>query len=318
GEQIHSIMVRPDHAAAPYRITGPLPAILDTRLYSGEIQPVTDMNPLTSEAEALRTTAMATLLETLRDNRRHEDRNVDLFEIGRIYIPRPEDLPDERRVITIAMGGYRSGRALGQRIATDFLDLKGPVEQLLVHFGIEDAQFVPVVHPVFHPGRAALVVAADAPWSEGAANWPPADAVLGIMGEVNREVAEAFDITGQRAYLATLDLGNLMAHGSRLRIYRPLPKYPPVMQDIAVIVDEVIPSFEVKRRIFAAGGDLLRDAALFDVYAGEPIPEGQKSLAYSLTYQATDHTLTDEEVRAVHKSIEDALIRNLGARIRGT
>lgn len=312
-----AVLARPDHAGEPRPLVGALPPIVDPALYSGAVDPIAVLNPLTSEADVLRTTAMGSLLETLRDNLRHEDRDVDLFEIGRVYLPTEDKLPDERLVVTIALGGFRSGRALGERVQTDFYDLKGLVEELLARFGVDDASFVPAIHPVFHPGRAAFVVLGQPPRA-GTAAWPLAQDVVGILGEVRREVAENFDIVGQRVYLATADLGCLMEAGTRARRYRPLPKYPPVMQDIAVVVDEALPAFEVKRRIFAAGGDLLRDAVLFDVYVGDPIPRGKKSLAYSLTYQAPDHTLTDEEVRSVHKSIEDALIRTLGARIRGT
>ncbi len=312
-----TVLVYPDPRAEPRPLAGPLPPLVDPAFFSGAIEPLRLLNPLTSEADVLRTTALASLLETLRDNLRHEDRDVDLFEIGRIYLPTADKLPDERRVITIAMGGFRSGRRLGERVPTDFYDLKGPVEALLGRFGIERVSFVPVIHPVFHPGRAALVVLDEQPAAGEYGAWPAPGDVAGIMGEVHRQVAENFDITGQRVYLATLDLGRLIESGTRSRQYRSLPKYPPVIQDIAVIVDAAVPAVEVRRQILAAGGELLREAQLFDVYAGDPIPPGKKSLAYSLTYQATDHTLTDDEARAVHKRIEEALIRNLGARVRG-
>jgi phenylalanyl-tRNA synthetase beta chain len=311
------VLVRADPRAEARPLAGPLPAVVDPALYSGAVEPLMVLNPLASDAEALRTTALGNMLETLRDNLRHSDRDVDLFEIARIYVPTDEKLPDERRVVSIAMGGFRSGHRMGERIATDFFDLKGPVEEMLAHLGIGDAVFVPVVHPVFHPGRAALVVLGG-PKTEGDGSWPHPDQVLGILGEVRRETAEAFDISGQRAYLATLDLARLIAAANRGRQYRPLAKYPPVMQDIAVVIDEALPASAVEGRIRQVGGTLLREARLFDVYVGEPIPSGKKSLAYSLTYQSSEHTLTDEEVKAVHKRIEDALVRDLGASIRGT
>lgn len=311
------VQVRPDPRAEPRPLAGPLPAVIDPALYSGEIEPLRVMNPLASDADVLRTTALANMLETLRDNLRHHDRDVDLFEIARIYVPTQERLPDERRVVSLAMGGYRSGARLGERVATDFFDLKGPVEELLARFGLGDAAFVPAIHPVFHPGRAALVVQGG-PQAADDRDWPQPDQVLGIIGEVRREVAEAFDISGQRVYLATLDLARLIAAASNLRQYRPLLRYPPVIQDIAVVVEEALPAATVAERIRRAGGPLLREARLFDVYVGEPIPAGKKSLAYSLTYQSPDHTLTDEEVKTVHRRIEEALVRGLGAAIRGT
>lgn len=293
-------------------LPAPLPPIIDPAVLACRIEPLRVLNPLTTEAETLRLSALSSMLETLRANLRHAEQDVDLFEIGRIYLPRDNDLPDERRVISIALSGYRSGRALGERVETDFFDLKGTVEALLDRFGIRGARFVPVAHPTFHPGRAALVVV------DGQADGLPApESIAGIMGELRREVAEAFDIEGQRAYAATLDLGVLIAAGQREAAFTPLSKYPPVIQDIAVIVNQTLPAETVRRVIMETGGSLVREARLFDVYTGQPIPEGQKSLAYSLTYQSNDHTLTDEEVKAVHARIERALEKRLGAKIRG-
>ncbi|MCL5111017.1 MAG: phenylalanine--tRNA ligase subunit beta [Chloroflexi bacterium] len=314
GQDKPEVLVQAGNGDAYRPLAEPLPAIVDPALVSGAVEPLQLVNPLASESDTLRTTAMGTMLETLRANLRHQDQDVDLFEIGRIFLPRPDDLPEERRVATIALGGYRSGRALGQRVATDFLDLKGVVGALLARFGLGDVSYVPVVHPIFHPARAALVVLGQ-PNADPA--WPRAADVLGILGEVNREVAENFDITGQRVYLAALDLARTMAMAESDRIYQPLLKYPPVNQDIAVVVDEGLANAGVERQIRLAGGELLRGIRLFDLYAGKPIPEGKKSLAYSLTYQSSDHTLTDEEVRTVHKRIEESLVRELGARIRG-
>ena len=309
-----AVLVQPRAGEAFRPLAGPLPAVIDPALVSGAVEPLQLVNPLASESDTLRTSALGSALETLRANLRHEEENVDLFEIGRIFLPRPGDLPEERRVVSIALGGYRGGRALGQRVETDLFDLKGCVEAVLARFGLEDVHYLPVVHPTFHPARAALVVLGG---PTGSDDWPRPESVLGILGEVNREVAEGFDITGQRVYLAGLDFARLLEVGTRDRVYQPVPKYPPVRQDIAVVVSEAVRAADVRRRIMAAGGELLREARLFDVYSGKPIPEGHKSLAYSLTYQSADHTLTDEEVRAVHKRIEAALARDLGAQVRG-
>ncbi|MHB1005645.1 MAG: phenylalanine--tRNA ligase subunit beta [Chloroflexota bacterium] len=310
-----SVMVQgADRRAAPRPLVGPLPAVLDPALFTGAVEPLLVMNPLASESEALRTTALGSMLETLRDNLRHEDRDVDLFEIGRIYVPTADKQPDERRVVTIGLGGYHSGHKLGERVATDFFDLKGTVAALLGRFGLDEAaHYVPVVHPVFHPGRAAVLTTGN----PAQPDWPQPDQVLGIMGEASRDVAGAFDIDGQRVFLATLDLAKVIAAGTGAREFKPLPKYPPVIQDVAVVVDDVVPAAQVRHLIRLAGGELLREVTLFDVYVGEPIPAGKKSLAYSLTYQSADHTLTDDEVKAVHKRIEKALVHDLGATIRG-
>ena len=307
------VLVQTEAGAAFRPLAGTLPAVIDPALVAGAVEPLRLVNPLASESDTLRTSVLGSALETLRANLRHEDENVDLFEIGRVFLPRAGDLPEERRMVTIALGGYRSGRKLGQRVETDLYDLKGDVEALLERFGLQDIHYLPVIHPTFHPARAALVVLG----GPTGGDWPSPESVLGILGEVNREVAENFDITGQRVYLAGLDFARLTEVGCPDPVYLSVAKYPPVRQDIAVVVNESVPGADVRRRIMASGGELLREARLFDVYVGKPIPEGQKSLAFSLTYQSTDHTLTDEEVRVVHRRIEDVLIRELGGHVRG-
>ncbi|MHB1133866.1 MAG: phenylalanine--tRNA ligase subunit beta [Chloroflexota bacterium] len=310
------ILVRSEQGGQWRPLVGALPAVVDPALVSGATAPLQLVNPLASESDTLRTSAAGTLLETLRANLRHQEENVDLFELGRVFVPREGDLPEERRVATIALGGHREGRGLGQRVETDFFDLKGVVEAMISRFGLAEVTFIPVQHPTFHGARAALVVLGTPP-TEGQAEWPTAEGVLGVLGEVSREVAENFDITGQRVYLAVLDLQRLMEVGVVDRLFTSVPRYPPVMQDVALVVDDDVTTASVHRLILGTGGELLHEARLFDVYAGKPIPEGKKSLAYSLVYQSADHTLTDDEVKAVHKRIEAALVHDLGARIRG-
>ncbi|MBI2322116.1 MAG: phenylalanine--tRNA ligase subunit beta, partial [Chloroflexi bacterium] len=246
-------------------------------------------------------------LETLRDNLRHTETDVTLFEIGRIYLPRPGDLPEERRVLTLAIGGWRSGRGLGERVETDFFDLKGLAEALLDRLGVA-ARFVAAQHPTFHPGRTALIVA-----GEGR-TW---DDALGIVGEVHPLVREQVDLPPQRAYLLALDLLRLRAcAAARLRVETP-PRFPPVVMDIALVVGEDVPAERLRRVLEHAGGELLAGLRLFDVYRGPTIPAGTKSLAFSATYQARDRTLTDAEARAVHDRLAEAARRELGALVRG-
>jgi len=301
------------HLSAPDIAPGEAPpALVDPRYLSLEIPPLRLVNPLSTAMECLRTSPFASLLEALRDNLRHQDRDVDLFEIGKIYLPRPNDLPEERRVLAAVSGGWRSARELGKTTETDFFDLKGVAEGLLQRMGIWDYSFVPASHPTFHPGRVALIVA---PTRPGAAQPGFAD-VVGILGEVHPQVRGNFDLGDERAYLLGLDLDRLIARAAALRRYRPLPKFPAVIQDLAVIVDLAVPAAAVGEQILAAGGELVADARLFDVYTGEPMPPGKKSLAYRITYQARDRTLTDQEVQIVHDRIAEALQRRLGAQLR--
>jgi phenylalanyl-tRNA synthetase beta chain len=286
---------------------GAVSATLDPAWATGERPALRLKNPLSPDIDVLRTSAVAAALETLRDNLRHVEADVLLFEIGRIYLPREGDLPEERRVLTVVMGGWRTGRELGERVEADFFDLKGVAEELLRRLGVA-ARFVPATHPTFHPGRTAVIVAGDG------RTW---DDVLGILGEVHPLVREQMDLPEQRAYLLVLDLPRLRERSHRpARIATP-PRFPPVVMDIALVVDEAVPAGRVERVLRAAGGDLLADLRLFDVYRGPTIPEGTKSLAYRVTYQAHDRTLTDEEARAVHDRLAAAARREVGARVRG-
>lgn len=278
------------------------------RIMPLNIRPLAVFNPLSADAAVLRTTALASALETLASNLRQFDRDVNLFEIGRIYLPRDGDLPEERRVLTMVMGAYHSGRQWGAREENDFFDIKGVTEVLLDRLGVRRFEFIPIVHPTFHPGRAAAVVLG----SDGASR---PGTVVGAVGEVNDRVLASFGI-GQPAYLAGFDLGRLIEAADLHRLYQPLPRFPAVLQDIAVVVDEAIPAAQVSAIICDAGGKLVRKVELFDLYRGAPLPPGKKSLAFHITYQAPDRTLTDREVAVVHERIQKALRQQLGATFR--
>jgi phenylalanyl-tRNA synthetase beta chain len=288
---------------------GALAQEVTERLMPLNLDPLAVMNPLSVDAEVMRTTALSSMLETLATNLRHTDRDIDLFEVGRIYLPRENDLPEERRVLTAVMSAYRTGRQWGSREENDFFDLKGAVEELLDRLGITDCQYVPLEHPVFQPGRAAVVVRKP----KDAVNGPVE--VLGAIGEVNDRVLANFDVN-QPAYLAGFDLGRLAVLANVERIYTPLPRFPAILQDIAVVVDEALSSGVVHEVIERNGGPLLVNVSLFDVYRGAPLPEGKKSLAYHIAYQAPNRTLTDSEVGKFHERIRKALAAELKATFR--
>ncbi|MBI3287525.1 MAG: phenylalanine--tRNA ligase subunit beta, partial [Chloroflexi bacterium] len=137
----------------------------------------------------------------------------------------------------------------------------------------------------------------------------------GVLGEVHPRVVEAFDLPAPWIASAELDLEALLEK-TLLDVYRLLPRYPAVVEDIAFLVDEEIPAARVEELIRQAGGELLEEVGLFDLYRGEPIPPGQKSLAYMLTYRASDRTLTDQAVAGVRQAIVDRLRRDLKATLR--
>jgi len=261
-------------------------------------------NPLTPEREYLRQTLQNSLLETLALNLRHFDR-VGIFEIGRVYWPRPDrELPDEPTMLGIALSGKREERSWMQSEAgeVDFFDLKGVVEALLERLGIAAARYEPAANPTFHPGRQAALYVGETP--------------VGILGEAHPVVREQFELPAQRVGLAELRLEALLqATGGRR--YEPLSRFPAVLQDIAVVVDDKVPAAQVAEVIRKAAGPLLRDVALFDVYRGAPLPEGKVSLAYRLAFQSPDRVLVEDEVnRLREKKIVPALERELAATIR--
>jgi phenylalanyl-tRNA synthetase beta chain len=265
--------------------------------------PIKVSNPISIEMDCMRTTLAGSMLETVAANLRHEERDLGLFEVGRIYLPRPDDLPDERRQIAVALGAYRSGLGWGTRRETDFYDLKGIVEMGLARMGIAGVEFRAAQHPTFGAGRCAAVLA------DGGRS------VLGILGELDAGVAASFDIE-QRVYLATLDLEAMIALASPVRRVQDFSRFPALVQDLAIVVRESVPSAEIEGWIRRVGGKLVHEVQLFDLYQGTPIPEGEKSLAYHIVYQALDRTLTDAEVAKQHQRIVGALTHQLKARLR--
>jgi phenylalanyl-tRNA synthetase beta chain len=271
---------------------------------------VTLANPISAERVALRHTLLNGLLENVAANQRHTDRQR-LFEIGSVFLPvAGVPLPDEPRHLAIALTGAREVPAwqdgpAGRKNTTlmDFFDLKGVLETLVERLRLpaNSLVFKPEEHGTFHPGRCAGL------HLRGAR--------IGVVGEIHPLVREAYDLKAP-VVAAEIDLETLIADLPRVDKIASIPTQPAVYQDIALIVSEAMPASTVEATIRAAGGDLLRDASLFDVYRGDPIPPGQKSLAYALTYQAEDRTLTDAEVAKVHQQIVKATERQLGAVLR--
>jgi phenylalanyl-tRNA synthetase beta chain len=264
-------------------------------------------NPITLDKTVLRKTMLISLLENARSNARFTDRQ-QVFEIGAVYLAREDDpLPDEPRRLGLLLTGarYAAGWIAADSAANvDFFDLKGVIEGLLDGLHIAGAvEYARSSHTSLHPGRSArLLVSGQA---------------VGDFGELHPLVAAAFELTGAPVLVAELDLDALLSNADALHPVRPLPVTPPVLQDIALVVKEEMTHAQVEAVLRKAGGDLLKACQLFDVYRGDPIPAGHKSLAYSLVYQTDARTLTDKEVASVHTRLMKAAERELGASIRG-
>ncbi len=263
------------------------------------------INPITKDREYLRNNLLSSMLEVLKLNLKHTDR-VAAFEIGRSYLPQSEgDLPLEPHLLAIGLTGqiYPSSWKRGTTGEMDFFYLKGVIENLLKNINIRDYTFEPASHPTFNPGRAATLILKGEE--------------VGIIGELSPLVRDNFDLPPGTICLSQLSLGKLVELREPVLFYRSIPRFPSIKQDMALVMDEEIPASRVMEVIRKAGGKLLNDITLFDLYQGEQIPRGQKSLTFSMTYQAKDRNLTDNEVQKIHKRIENQVAISLEAHLRG-
>ena len=270
-------------------------------------------NPLSSDMEAMRLTLMSNLLETVQENSKRNSSGLRFFEVGRRYLPvdGPATLPDERRTVGIALCGPAeiSWNSELSRPA-DFYDLKGIVETLLAGLKITRYRFTPTQHPTFHPGRCALL---ELPRSSG--NGEETFSPIGVVGEVHPVVQQRYDLP-HRAYLCEIDLESLYAAVPTHQTYQPISRHQELTRDLALVVDQQVPAQDIQGTIVRQGGELLRSVTLFDVYTGDPIPEGKKNLTYSLVYQSQERTLTDAEANTLQERILRTLNEDFGAVLR--
>ena len=252
------------------------------------------LNPLGEDTSIMRTTVLPSMLEILTRNYNYRNQNVRLYEVGRIYLPGGEDgLAVENKVLS--MGAYGSDM--------DFYALKGCVEAILKDLRAEDVHFeVPsVTNPSYHPGRVADVYA-------GAQR-------IGVLGQVHPLVAQNYGVDAQ-FYCAELELNALMAAKGADPEYVPLPKFPNLTRDIAVVCDEAVTVGALEACIRKGAKGLLKECKLFDIYRGKGVEEGKKSVAFNLVLRADDRSLTSEEADEDVKSILAALEKELGAVLR--
>ena len=273
----------------------------------GEIPPlqyVTVLNPLTADRGHLRRTLLPSLLNTARNNLRFADR-VAIFEVSRVFIPQPDEvLPAEpRRLAAVMIGPREAATWLGHDAAPlGFFDIKGVAEALVARLRLADVKWERCQHPALHPGRTARLVAGGKE--------------IGLVGELHPQVRDAFDLPEQPVALLELDLDALLAGWTDAHEMADLSSQPPIYEDLALLVDDAVPAAQVADLIRQAGGKLLTDIRLFDVYRGGQVPAGKKSLAYALTFQAPDRTLTDEDTKKLRGKIVARLEREIGATLR--
>jgi phenylalanyl-tRNA synthetase beta chain len=272
-------------------------------------------NPITPERNVLRRSLLASVLEAAEKNVRAE--SLSLFEIGAIFLPHKNELPDEPRKLAIVMTGRRIASAwdVKDSPAYDFYDMKGRIELLLAGLQLSNVSYAPpaalsgvtsearnvVEGQVYHPGKCAEIKVGDK--------------VVGQFGEIHPLVKERYELGASTVLAAEFDLAALMSAQSGFAL-TPVAEFPPVYEDIAVIVDESVPAARLESLIKQTGGKTVTDVRLFDVYRDEKIGAGKKSLAYSLTYQSPDKTLTDAEAAAIRNKIVKRLEQEVKAKLR--
>jgi phenylalanyl-tRNA synthetase beta chain len=288
------------------------------RIPDGDLraEPIRVSNPLSAEHSVERTALVGSLLDAARYNRAHGADRVALFESGRAYLRdgssphdgvlagkfvgnRPAPAYEPWRIAALASGDLREGDWRGDPAASDFYALKGVLEALAAQLGVA-VDVVPGEEPFLHPGRCGrvLVDGEDVGW----------------IGEIHPLVCREWDLDGAAGF--EVDLAPLVAASPvGDEAYEDVISYPAVHQDVAVVVDDGVPATEVRSAVLEGGGELLRSAEVFDLYRGEQLGEGRKSLALRLTFRAADRTLTDEEVADRRRAIESAVER-IGGSLR--
>ena len=250
------------------------------------------LNPLGEDTSIMRTTTLPSMLEILTRNYNFRNKSAKLYELGRVYFKRADGLADEPKVLTL--GAYGDNM--------DFFTLKGAVEAVLKQLRIENVRFLAdSENPSYHPGRCAKVFSGDR--------------LLGVLGQVHPHVAGNYGVDAE-LYAAELRFDALYESKGSQPLYQPLPKFPAVTRDIAVVCDASVTVGELEDAIRKGAKGLLKDAALFDIYTGTGIAPGKKSVAFNLTLRADDRSLTAEEADADVKSILTALEQECGAVLR--
>jgi phenylalanyl-tRNA synthetase beta chain len=269
---------------------------------------VTLANPLSPERVVMRRSMLISAVENLVYNQRFTDR-LATFEIGRVYLVDGPDqlLPREERRISLLLTGPRTPASLqaGEAPAPfDFFDLKGVVELILDRSGYRPGEvvFVPGAdHPSFGPNQAEVRINGKS---------------LGVLGELHPEIQAAFGIRAGRVFLAELGIDPLLERALAPRQFRSISHAPAVIEDLAFVVKETVPASEVTEAIRRSGGTLLTGIALFDVYQGEHLAAGTKSLAFRVSYQSPDATLSNDQIAAIRGQIVDGVARLVGGTLR--
>ncbi|MCJ7459082.1 MAG: phenylalanine--tRNA ligase subunit beta [candidate division Zixibacteria bacterium] len=260
------------------------------------------LNPLNEGLSVLTTSLSFNLLSIISWNLNRKEKDLRIFELGKVFWSTEKNQPVERFKLEIALCGRKTPVFWGEKEKqTDFYDLKGILEDLLYELKIEGINFSPKVSNLFTEGMSFELQSQER--------------VLGSLGKVNEEILKLFEIE-QEVFLAELDFQALSELIPPAGFYTPLPKFPRVERDISMLVDEDKLCADLEKAIIDIGGKMVEKVHLFDLYRGAQVPKGKKSLAFAIWYCSEEKTLTDEEVEKVHKRIIEGLKTGFGAELR--
>lgn len=264
------------------------------------------MNPLSDEYPLVRTTLLSSIFDNLARNLARKNDDVALFEVGSVFFPKAlpvTELPDEVVKIAGAITGRRNAQGWNQaNDMVDFYDAKGIIEELLANLRVTRYTVEAGTHYAMHPGKTAL--------------FKKGRDVIATVGEVHPAVLSAYGIT-KPVYIFELDATTVMKYMAKDLKYKALPKYPATSRDLAMLVDVDVNATDIEKAMTKVAGQNLTQITLFDVYTGKQVEEGKKSLAFSLTFQSNDKTLTDAEIDPAIEKIVAKLQKDFNANLRG-
>ncbi|MBM4276600.1 MAG: phenylalanine--tRNA ligase subunit beta [Deltaproteobacteria bacterium] len=263
------------------------------------------LNPLTADSSVLRTSLIPGLMETARYNLSHKNVNLRIFELKKVYLPaQGERLPKEVKTLTgLAMGMDGEVHWASSVRQVDFYDVKGCVEDLFEFLQIKGITFDRAEDiPYLHPGKSSKIFLGER--------------ALGVLGEVHPETMGHYEIPG-KAYLFEIAFDQVVKDAVEERRFRPLPKFPAVHRDLSLVVEDHLEAEKVEEAIRLLEQPFIDELKLFDVYRGVPVPQGKKSISYRIRYQASDRTLTDDEVNQYHEKVISRLREAFKAELRG-
>ncbi|MBW2052406.1 MAG: phenylalanine--tRNA ligase subunit beta [Deltaproteobacteria bacterium] len=262
------------------------------------------LNPLSEEQMLLRTTLVPGLLDVLSRNQSFQVMDLGMFEIGKLfYAVDGQELPEEKWAVGGLMAGARADQSWNNKAGlVDFYDLKGVVEELLENVNVTAPVFIPEGMPVYYDQAVAAQVSVEG-------------RILGNLGRITTQVANAFDLKDV-PYIFELDLDSISAAQAGVRTFSPLPRFPAISRDLALVLDRKAEAGKILDFIKGLEEEFLSEVSLFDAYEGRQLKKNFKSLAFRFLYRSPERTLTDEEVNAVHQRVVDKIMANFAVEIR--